>query len=474
MKLCDPEFYARVALPHAEAIAAKNNRPFVFRDNATDKWYAGVRKEEEIIKQPVVVGSEKKLEHYFADFGQTALPDPIPTWDLVFDPTLDQQWNEAERVFNTWRPSEYQKNATYRTNVPATIDKVLVHVTGNDEEAYRHFMNWLACIYQKRDKVGTAWVLHGVPGTGKGVLFSNIIRPLLGHDYCQTKQIRDLKDKFNGWMEKTLIANIDETNSVDADHESKEVVNALKQWITEPFVSVRHMQATAVNVRSFVNFLFTTNDFGVLPIQDGDRRFSVAPRQETPINLSAEEIAAIQSELLDFAGYLQSFEVDEVMARTPLINNAKEDLKLAAESSIDAFFRATREGDLEYFTGGTHETMDKHYQEMSNFQASVSQWIDDAKHDRPSRVSDIQLRDAHIVMCRDKGMKLGAFRKMCAHRGFASKRRREDNIRLQGWLIDWKVSDEAKKDLRIHLKSVKTDKEIESEIRTEINSEKAE
>lgn len=475
MKLCDPEFYARVALPDSEALAAKNNRPFVFRDNATDKWFAGIRKEEQIIKQPMAVGSQLKLEHYFMHFGQTPPPDPIPTWDLMFDPTLDQQWNEAERVFNTWRPSEYQLNAMYRTNIPAVINKVLVHVTGDDKEAYHHFVNWLAYIYQNRDKSGTAWVLHGVPGTGKGVLFNNIIRPLFGHDYCQTKQVRDLKDKFNGWMEKALFVNVDETNSEDAGHEAKEIVNALKQWITDPFMSVRHMQSTALNLRSFINFIFTTNDFGVLPIQDGDRRFSVAPRQTVPISLSSEEIGQIGTELLDFAGYLQSYEVDELMARTPLVNEAKEDLKLAAESSIDAFFRAAREGDLEFFTAGTHETMDKHYQEMSNFQTAVSQWIDDVKHGRPSQVGELQLRDAHVVMCRDKGMKAGAFRKMCAHKGFASKRQAPDSSdRFQGWTIEWKVSEAAKKGLRIHLKSVKTDQEIESEIEAEINSEKAE
>ena len=39
-----------------------------------------------------------------------------------------------------------------------------------------------------------------------------------------------------------------------------------------------------------ITFLFTTNDFGILPIQDGDRRFNVAPRQEEPIVLSSGDI----------------------------------------------------------------------------------------------------------------------------------------------------------------------------------------
>lgn len=422
------------------------------------------------------MGSRDKIDDHFSFFGGTAPPDPIPIWDLVFDPTLDQQWNGQERTFNTWRPSEYQVNALYRTNIPAVTNKVLVHVTGDNKDAYDHFINWLAYIYQNRDKSGTAWVLHGVPGTGKGVLFNNIIRPLFGHDYCQTKQVRDLKDKFNGWMEKALFVNIDETNTSDVGNEAKEIVNALKQWITDPYMSVRHMQATALNLRSFINFLFTTNDFGVLPIQDGDRRFSVAPRQEIPIKLSTAEIEAIGSELLDFAGYLQSYGVDEVMARTPLANEAKEDLKLAAESSLDSFFRAARTGNLEYFTEGTGEVIEGNalYQAMGDFQAAVSQWIDDVKHDRPSAVTVAQLKAAHIVMCREKAMKTNAFISMCAKRGFGSGHRRIDNHRWRGWIITWTISDEARRSMKIHLKSVKSDKEIEAEIQTEINSDKAE
>jgi hypothetical protein len=43
-----------------------------------------------------------------------------------------------------------------------------------------HFLNWLAFILQHRDRTKTAWVLHGVPGTGKGLLTNDILRPIFG------------------------------------------------------------------------------------------------------------------------------------------------------------------------------------------------------------------------------------------------------------------------------------------------------
>jgi hypothetical protein len=471
MKLLDPEYYARVAKPDMEKLRAKDEKPFIFRDHETDRYFMGIRKENKVVVQPGEVGSLNKVEDYFAQFGNTSPPSPIPTWNRVFDPESDIQWNSADNLFNTWRPTEYQKNALYRSSPPTTIDRVVKHVLGDDKEAYDHFMNWLAYIYQTRRKSGTAWVMHGCPGTGKGVLFNNIIRPIFGHDYCQTKQIRDLRDSFNGWMENAMFVNIDEANAEDVGREAKELINALKQWITDPIMSVRHMRATAVNSKSFINFIFTTNDFGVLPIQDGDRRFNVAPRQEIPIALSEGDLETIRDELQDFAGYLSALKVSEHAAHTPLANEAKDQLKTAAESSIDTFFRAFTTGNLRYFIEGAAESSDQ-YEHVATFRQAVDQWIDDVKHERVSDVTESQLRAAHVVICREKGIKIGTFRSMCDKRGIRRHDIKGDHGRWFGWRKAWGVDQGMKRDLKMHLKSVTSASDIEAEIAREYNDEK--
>lgn len=470
MKLLDPAYYDRVAKPDMEKLREENSRPFVFRDHATDKYFMGVRKVSTIIVQPAEVGGLNKIEDYFIEHGNTSPPDPIPTWDRIFNPENETQWDGDNKEFNTWRPTTYQQNALFRTAPPTLIDRIIRHVTGDDEEAYDRFINWLAYIYQNRTKSGTAWVLHGCPGTGKGVLFYNILRPIFGDDYCQTKQIRDLKDRFNGWMENALFVNIDEANAEDVSFEGREVVNALKQWITDPVLSVRHMRAGAVTRRSFINFIFTTNDFGILPIQDGDRRFNVAPRQEHPIALSSEDIKAIRGELQDFSGYLSGYEVNKVKVHMPLINKAKDELKTAAQSSIDVFFRACREGNLRYFIEGADESSNE-YESVSVYQATVNQWVDNAKNEVASQVTVSQLRHIHTVLCRDKAIKRGAFISMCAKRGFVAKRRRENDDRWTGWQINWFLDEDMKRDLKVHLKAVKTDEEIQAEIADEIKNQ---
>lgn len=473
LRLLDPVFYDRVAKPDMEAIQATQDRPFVFRDAPTDKYYVGMRNGDEIIEQPHIVGSRDKIEDYFVLKGNTSPPANIETWFKVFDPTKISQWVEDDATFNTWRPTEYQKNPMHRTSIPPVIDKVLRSVTGDDDDTYVHFINWLAYIFQNRTKTGTAWVLHGVPGTGKGLLVSKILRPLFGSDYTAQKQITDLVDRFNGWMEQCIIVNIDEANSADAGYEGRNIVSRLKNWITEPTMSIRHMQSTARDMRSYINFIFTTNDFGVLPIQDGDRRFNVAPRQTEKLQITAEEVNAIEGELMHFAGFLAQTKVDKNAAHTPLDNSAKTELKIAAESSIDSFFRALNEGNLEFFIEGQDEDS-REYDSVQQYKQAVQRWMDELKKNpgEPVLVYPDEARHAHIVLCRDKGMKAGQFKSMCAKRGFPIQRLREDDRRVYGWRIDWNLDDDVKRLHKMHLTPVRTPEEIEAKIIDEVNGDK--
>ncbi len=473
----DPEYYREHVVPHFEELQKSMPRPFVFRDVNTDKYMVGMRKDTEIVEQPKVVGAKDRVEDFFT-FHNTSPPFVIPPWNMVFDPTFFEQWNEDDRVFNSWRPTEFQKHQLYTSSIPPICERIIRHVTGNDEETFTHFVNWLAFIQQKRTKPGTAWVLHGVPGTGKGLLFHHIMRPIFGEDYCVSKQLSDLADDKNGWMEQCLFVNIDEANAEDVGVNAKRLVNALKNWITEPTISVRHMQVTAQQKKSYMNFLFTTNDFGILPIQEGDRRINVAPRQETKLEITDEEVNEIDSELFQMSAFLTHYKVDEAMARRPLENTAKEALKAAARSSIDDFFHAASTGNLKFFLEGVTEDSDQHG-EVARFKKAAEEWRQDAIAGRPSYIDAHELKAAHVVMCRDKGMKSLTFSSMAAKRGFPKRHLRLDNetcarlgfdegARFRGWKIDWQLTHEQKVDLKMHLSVVPTQADLEEKIKGEI------
>jgi hypothetical protein len=472
LSLLDAEFFTGTAKPDADALAEQNKRPFVFRDGNTDRWYAGLRKGAEIIEQPRAISSEKKISDYFAQKGGTAPPDPLPTWDRVFDPTSDTQWMPDECQFNSWRPTEYQINATPHTVIPPTIERVIRHVLGSDVETYNYFMNWLAYIYQTRKKSGTAWILHGCPGTGKGVLVNSVIAPIFGHDYVANVQVKNLKGEFNGWMENKIFVNIDEANTDDAGAESKQVVEALKLWITEPFVQIRALYSEGRMTPSYANFIFTSNDFGMIPIQDGDRRFNVGYRQDKPIAITEEDMEQLKAELRQFAGFLLAFEVDTSIIHKTLESAAKETLKAAAQTAMRTFVNAFIHGDFEYFE--VHR--DQPGQDMAlttEFRIWLDKCVEHVKSGKTQIVTTVELCAAYnMPVSPGSNLKTTKFESLMAKQGFPHHRLKSAEGRKRGWKVKWDTPAELLVELGAHIRdATKTEEEIITEIKKETSRE---
>lgn len=446
-----PDYYQQAIVVASRQKQAASNAPFVFRDQITDSFFIGIKDPTDKVLSANQI-TKQNVDDFFAEFGRSP-PDPIPTWTRTFDPTNLTQYDASRKQFNAWRPTTYMANAEPKEHVPITIEKILRHITV-DEETYDRFLNWLAFIFQTRTKTGTAWILHGCPGTGKGVFFNQVLAPIFGREYCVTKLMGDLKSNFNSYMETAIFVNVDETRSISVGIDATRVMGAVKNWITEPVMSIEAKQQNQRMSRSFLNFIFTTNDLDSLPIEAGDRRFNVAPRQETPIKLSASEIEAfIPLELQAFAGFLLQYEVDEAQVRTPLVNKAKEELRQATLTSIDEFCTALREGNLEYFVDGVDEPTTL-YAEKDRFKGFVEQWIKDAKNKEMSAITVPMLRDAFNVMLQRDAMKTAKFKSMMFKRALPSKHCRVGDDRWDGWRTGWNVNEAAAQRLKIHLTPV--------------------
>lgn len=452
-----PDYYQQAIVVAKQQQQAASNNPFVFRDHITDSFFVGTMNPAgEVLNVDLI--KKQNVDDYFVEFG-TGPPDPIPTWERTFDPTSLTQYDTARKRFNAWHQTVYIRDAVPIGTVPATIDKIIKHITV-DTETYDRFLNWLAFIFQTRTKSGTAWILHGCPGTGKGVFFNSVLAPIFGREYCVTKLMGDLKSNFNAYMETAVFINVDETRSIAVGQDAVRVMGAVKNWITEPVMSIEAKQQNQRMSKSFINFIFTTNDLDSLPIEAGDRRFNVAPRQETPIKLSSQEITEfIPLELQAFAGFLLQYKVDEAKVRIPLVNLAKEALRQATQTSVDQFCAAIKEGDLEYFVVGVDEPTDL-YIEKERFKQNVEQWIEDAKDKELSRVTVPMLRDAYNVMLSGRDpMKSSKFKSMMLKRALPVRYCRVGDDRWDGWRIGWSVDKYAAQRLKIHLTPVPSPEE---------------
>ena len=464
----DPDYFNDVAMPAARGLYEKDRQPFVFRNQYDDKYYVGIRIGKEIVVQPSVIGSDAKIDDYFTQHGGMGVPSPIETWSLEFDPRRADQWNADDKVFNTWRQTEIMANAMYKTLPPPVITKIIRHVVGGDGEAYDRFINWIAYVFQNRTKTGTAWIFHGVQGTGKGLLVDRVLSPIFGHDYVVKQQSRNLKAEFNGWMERAVFVNLDEFDITDAGNEATSVMQALKMWITDGRLPIRAMHKESRMTDNFSNFILTTNAKSALPVDEGDRRISFGVRQNKRLEITPEEIDSIKSELDGFAGYLKTFAVDKQMAHTCLENATKDQAKRLSLTSIEEFAEAVRDGDLQFFIDAKDErssdfALDGEYRNI------LEGFIACAKDEKESTVSLHELLVAFKVICKeDRNMKSNKFGKIMEHKNLPSQRIRTPAGRVRGWRVNWTADAETLRSVGAHIHPVKSQEDLEKNLQDEI------
>lgn len=320
-----------------------------FCDRATSTYWRGTYDAATDTLGIFAAKNETQLRHFAKQHG-VPLGDFIPEWDLVFDPQDAVRVDEVNKIVNSFTPSIYMKGSTGKKvrAVPKTIFKVISNVLGGEPEIIEHFVNWLAYIVQKRDRTRTAWVLHGTTGTGKGTLMNNILRPMFGAPNTHACRAEDLNEKFNEQIKGRFIVLVDEIETKALVNE-RGVMAKLKNFITEPMITIRAMRQSSVEVRNYANWIFCSNRPDPIIIDREDRRFNVGKYQSQKLVLTQAEIDQIEQELQSFYDYLETYPLDETKACTVLQTEDRETLISISESSIDTAADSLLNGDMAFF-----------------------------------------------------------------------------------------------------------------------------
>lgn len=326
-----------------------------FRDQQNDQYYAGWISPNDRAHRFNVIGTKARIKELFQQHCQPP-PEMIPSVDFVFDPANDSLYDFDESFINRYMPSRYLKDARVREDamIPPTIARLINHTLGDDADVVEHFLNWLAVIFRDRIRTQTAWILQGTTGTGKGLLFSQVLRPLIGEDYCRIVNLSNLDEQFNSFVDKTLLLFVDEVDTDQVKAMAK-LVARLKTWITEPRLPLRAMRQDLREVPNHLNIILSSNQPNSMRIEPNDRRFNVCPRQEQKLLAATESgdaiVSQIQSELQSFADYLLSRNADPARARRTLENRPKQLLQHLTQTAMEEVAEAFRRGDLGYFHG---------------------------------------------------------------------------------------------------------------------------
>lgn len=293
--------------------------------------------------------NERQLQHFLLNHGQV-VPDVIPDWDIVWNPLDKLKINVEKKYINIYQASKLELEYTGVTQAtcPPTIHKVISHVLGDHKPTIDHFINWLAHIVQTKSVSRTAWIFQGVQGTGKGVLFHQILAPIFGEQNTVAKRFDELQSQFTHFVENKFLIFIDEVE-LDDKFKTSQVGGKLKNLIVEPTISVRPMYVQSYEVRNFGNYIFASNKRKSLELEEHDRRFNVGVYQHRRIELTTVDIdSRIPEELPAFFAYLKGLSVDSAAAALPLQSEARDTLIELSLNSTETLVSAIKRGDLSF------------------------------------------------------------------------------------------------------------------------------
>lgn len=435
-----PDYWNTVKSSYGGKVGTKEF--ITFREWRADTYYNGWYDEETNEVELNPVRSKDKIADFLASNG-VPMPDPIHDWTYKFDPTDERIFDAGDKFVNRFVPTKYMLEARKLkpvTIMPDYIHKIIYHAVGSDEQSYEYFVNWLAYIYQYRRMTQTAWVLHGVEGTGKNAIIEKIVQPTLGENYVKVIGLRDYREQFNYWMETCLICMVDES---EISRKDKEILQKVKNQITAERNNIRRMHQNLYEVDMFINFIFSSNELEVLAISETDRRFNVAKRQQVPfkdINGGSPllDLQQIKKELLAFTSFMLNYPVNVERVKTPMDNQAKKDMQEITQFSHENFFRALRTGDFEFFIQSYWEKPNsREIMEFEEYKTAIKCW---AARGQEAKLARDEVRLVYRFLQSDRNITANKFTSYLKHYQINTKKMRIEGFDgpVMGIAVRWK------------------------------------
>lgn len=343
-----PEYWADLHRVRRETNDAIDGECFVCWHRAEDLHYGGFYDAETNVVHSLHPGAKQNLKAFLKNNGLPSDTEPVQIETKVYNPQSDELRFDASREYlNTYCPGPlYGEPRKTVTEIPPTIRKVIESAVGTGE-TFTHFVNWVAGVVQLRCKTGTAWVLHGVQGTGKGVLFNRILKPMLGESNARAITMAQLEEPYNDYLEGTQLVLVDEVQ-VSSLREARKIDALLRTYITEPVVNIRRMRANAYKTASYCNFILASNQPDPVGLgSKEDRRFHVGQYQATPWRPSSDELSRIDTEVVDFFHYIMGLQVVESDLRRILENEDRDQLVNLSRTAAEIMAQSLIDGDLE-------------------------------------------------------------------------------------------------------------------------------
>ena len=191
------------------------------------------------------------------------------TKDIIFKPNAE----EDEEVLNLWRGfsvEPVEADDTAKEGLELIKDHIEKIVCANDPALIKYFYNWNRYTFQYPEMpAGTALVLIGEQGTGKGVI-GKFLEWIWGRhgEYISGNR---LTKNFNKLLEGVCFVFADEVFCVG----DKAAENTLKTYITEEKINIEPKGRDTYVSDNFLKIFMCTNNEKAVPAGKDNRRYCV-------------------------------------------------------------------------------------------------------------------------------------------------------------------------------------------------------
>lgn len=217
------------------------------------------------------------------------------------------------------------------------LEHVRENIANGDKVVNDYIIAWCADLIQNPDKlVGTALVLRGAMGVGKGV-FANALGSLLGQHYMIANQSGQLVGRFNGHLKGKVLLLADEAFWGG----DKQAEGTLKSMVTEPFMTIEEKGVNAYTIKNHLHMIFATNNNWAVPAGAQERRFFVIDVSDKHMQ-DRPYFSKIENQLNNggreaLLHYLQNYDLEGINLGIFPKTNALFETKLLSMSPMEKF-----------------------------------------------------------------------------------------------------------------------------------------
>lgn len=189
-------------------------------------------------------------------------------------------------------PIFYENGAAYantydETDIPEPIerlrpkDKIAINIVKNhirhllaDPRERRLLADWLSWVVQNPGKrINWTILLQGVEGDGKS-FFGYLLSAVMGRTNVRMLDASILESNFTDWVVGQCVTCVEEVRLIKS-HNKYEVLNKMKQFITNPRIDVHPKGAKNYNTENTTNYMLFSNFKDALPLDENVRRYCV-------------------------------------------------------------------------------------------------------------------------------------------------------------------------------------------------------